>query len=270
MLHTIENERLSLTVNTAGAELWELRPKGRPGVDCLWDGKEEIWPRRAPVCFPWCGKIQDNWYQWGDKRYQGGQHGFVRDMEHTLREQGEDCLAFSFHWPGNEQNWPWAFSFETRHQLWGNRVLTTCTAVNGSSQPMPVQLGFHTGLRCPFREGGSREDYLIRFELPEAPDGSDLFPLGERTFENDSICFENLASSWIQVEERQSGQYLRLDVKGWPYVLLWSKLGVPGYVCIEPWTGYKDDGHDLAARPGALLLGPGESLSRTQRLTVKI
>ena len=270
MLYTIENEALHLTVSAVGAELWALGRKGRPEVDCLWDGKAEIWPRRAPVCFPWCGKVEEGWYEFEGRRYRADLHGFVRDLEHTLVERGEDFLAFRCDWPGDEVGWPWAFSFETRHELLGNQVLTTCTAVNCGEKPMPAQLGFHTALRCPFTAGMTRADYLVRFQRPEAPDGSDVFPLEEHTFDNDSICFESLRSAWIQVEEKGSGQYLRIDTGEWPYVLLWSKPGVPGFVCIEPWTGYKGGGHDLMGRPGTLSLRPGETLSRTQYLTVGI
>lgn len=270
MLYSIENEVLALTANTAGAELWDLRQKERPEIPLLWDGKADIWPRRAPVCFPWCGPLDEGWFEAEGIRCQAPQHGFIRDVEHCLEEQGTDFLIFRFDWPGDRERYPWAFSFTTRHALRGNEVLTTCRAVNRSDRPMAAQLGFHPGLRCPFTPGKSRQDYLIRFERSEAPDGSNIFPLEEHTFDHDSICFESLHSAWIQVEERESGAFLRIDTEGWPYVLLWSKPGIPGYVCIEPWTGYRGPGHDLSKRPGALLLQPGEALERTQRLTVGI
>lgn len=59
MDHTIENELLSLTVSSHGAELYDLRRKAAPDVLLLWDGKPEFWPRRAPILFPWCSKIED-------------------------------------------------------------------------------------------------------------------------------------------------------------------------------------------------------------------
>ena len=67
-----------------------------------------------------------------------------------------------------------------------------------------------------------------------------------------------------------TGKYLRVTTQGFPYTLIWSKVGVPGFVCIEPWSGFVGPGHDLAQRPGAFLLPPGEKFSRTHRLTVGI
>lgn len=63
MLYTIQNAKLTITVNSLGAELWSLRDAAGSGYDCLWDGKPEVWPRRAPICFPWCGKIEDGWFE---------------------------------------------------------------------------------------------------------------------------------------------------------------------------------------------------------------
>ena len=268
MDYTIENELLTLTVSAHGAELCDLRRKAEPEAKLLWDAQEDIWPRHAPVCFPWCGRPEEGRIDALGKTYEGvPQHGFVRDHDHVLVSQSPDALTFRFDWPG-QAPYPWAFSFETVHTLEGNTALTTCTAVNQSASPMPVQLGFHCGLMCPFTPGRALEDYCIRFEKPEAPDGSDAFPLHSHSFDNDSICFPGLKSEWLQVEEIDTGKYLRIATVGFPYTLIWSKVGVPGFVCIEPWSGFVGPGHDLSQRPGAFLLQPGESFSRAHRLTV--
>lgn len=264
MLHTIQTGNLTLTVNSKGAELWGL--KGRE--EYLWSGEEAVWPWHTPICCPWCGAVEEDWFEYEGKRYSTGRHGFVRDMEHTLAERGDGFLRFVLDWPGDGERWPWAFRFATRHELREDRVLTTCAVTNLGQRPMPAQLGFHPGLRCPITPGQTREDCFIRFQKPEAPGGGDVFALDARSFENDSICFENLKSQWVQVEERKTGRYLRVTTENWPFVLLWSKPGVPGFVCIEPWSGYPGPGHDLAARPGTKMLNPGESLTGVQEIAI--
>ena len=198
MIYSIKNDFLSVSVNTKGAELWDIHTLGGNSVSCLWDGKPGLWPRRAPVCFPWCGKVDGGWVSVDGIRYEAGAHGFVRDMEHCLAEQGADHLRFRLDWAGNHNLWPWPFSFETSHELAGKYVTTTCTINNLGTSSMPMQLGFHTGLRCPFSTERSIHDYCIRFQMQEAPDGTDRLALTERLFENDSICFSNLQSEWIQ------------------------------------------------------------------------
>ncbi len=280
MKYTIENVALRLTVESHGSELWDLRRKAAPDEPLLWDGDPAFWSRRAPLLFPWCGRVEDNWFEDGGKRYAGlPQHGFARDMEHTLVAKTPDSLTFRLDWPGDGEKFPWKFSFTTCHALKGNAVETTCTGVNLSDRPMPAQIGFHAGLRCPFTRGKSYSDYFVRFEQPEAfagarqPQGGgprDVFPLDEHTFDQDSICFPGLQSRWLQVEERGTGRYLRVDTEGFPFTLIWSPKGCGRFICIEPWTGFLGPGHDLAKRPGTVVLQPGESLTATHTLTVGV
>ena len=215
--------------------------------------------------------MEGNWFEYEGRRYEGlPQHGFARDMEHTLTELGADHASFRLDWPGDDRLWPWKFSLTTRHTLEGGAMVTTCTAVNLDRRPMPTQMGFHPALRCPFTPGRTPQDYVVRFQRPEAPGGTEFFELEEHVFDNDSICFPNLRSEWLQVEEKDTGKYLRIDTAGYPFVLLWSKPGIPGFVCIEPWQGYPGPGHDPAKRPGVRMLATGESLTCVQRLTVSL
>src|SRR5699024_7041965 len=64
MDYQIRNDVLALTASSRGAELQALYSRSKEDWgSLLWDGTPEIWPRRAPVCFPWCGKMEDGWFQ---------------------------------------------------------------------------------------------------------------------------------------------------------------------------------------------------------------
>ena len=81
MQHTIENEFLTVTVESKGAELVSMVDKAT-GAEMMWDGQKDVWPRRAPILFPYCGKLNGGRYTLDGATYQGGQHGFGRDLEH--------------------------------------------------------------------------------------------------------------------------------------------------------------------------------------------
>lgn len=262
MLSTINSGELRVTVNSAGAELWAVQAlaAGRAETECLWDGSGGHWPRRAPLCFPWCGRLEGDYFEHGGKKYPGGGHGFARDLEHELLSATDTELVYRLAWPGDSERWPWAFELTTRHSVSGRTLKCEVTGVNRSSEPMPTQLGFHPGFRCPLTPGGTPQDCLVRFEKPELPGGTDVFRLPPEVFDNDSLCFESIESGWVQLEERATGCYIRVRTSGFPFVLLWSQPKIPGFVCIEPWLGYPGPGHDLAQRPGARLLAPGESI----------
>ena len=93
MQATIHNEFLTLTVDTHGAEAVSL--KNVAGQEMLWQADPAVWKRHAPILFPWTGKLPGGTFTHGGKTYQGGQHGFARDVEHTLlRAEGDTIEVF--------------------------------------------------------------------------------------------------------------------------------------------------------------------------------
>ena len=82
MQATIHNEFLTLTVDTHGAEAVSL--KNAAGQEMLWQADPAVWKRHAPILFPWTGKLTGGTFTANGKTYKGGQHGFARDLEHTL------------------------------------------------------------------------------------------------------------------------------------------------------------------------------------------
>ena len=84
---------------------------------------------------------------------------------------------------------------------------------------------------------------------------------------------KGLRSSWVQLEEAETGRYLRISSEGYPYTLLWSKPGIPGFLCIEPWHGLPgraDFGHAFSGRPCLTTLAPSENWSCTHILTAGV
>lgn len=287
MVNQIGNDHLTLEVSDVGAELYALHTPGGPAPGFLWNGDEVAWDRRAPVCFPWCGRLDGGGFEEAGRRFEGGIHGFVRDLEYTLIDSGKDFLTYRVDWDADEAIWPYSFSFTTTHRLEQNRVVTTCTATNRDMRPMPMQQGFHTALRCPMTPGKSPTDYLLRFEQEERArlvvfdkgfptgetvpiyTGQSVVPLELSMFDEDSICLQDLRSRWIRLEEADTGRYLQMEVAGFQNVLLWSKPGIPGFICIEPWHGLPGRTRTIGERPKARILAPGEQFTATQRLTVQ-
>lgn len=262
MEYTVRNAALSLTVSTMGAEARRLTTAG--GEELLWNADPAQWGRCAPMCCPYCGKVEEGWYEYAGKRRQAkAQHGFVRDLEHALTARTPESLTFRLDWPGEEDTWPWAFTVETVHTLTSDGPDTAATVTNRAKEPMPLQFGFHPAFRCPFLPGGEVTDYLVRFESGRVID------LTLDLFDNDSIRYTGVGA-WARLEHRSTGKYIQLDTAGYPNVLLWSKPGIPGFVCIEPWQGYPDGEHDLFRRMGALSLAPGESRTWHQRVHLSL
>lgn len=269
MKYTIQNGRIQLTANSKGGELWSLcRDAGGSREEFLWCGNSQIWPRRAPVCFPWCGKLEDDYFKEGNDRYQAPPHGFVRDLEHELVDQTDISLRFRVEWPGDETLWPWHFSFETCHELTAGGVRSTFTVKNLDKQAMPFQFGCHPGFAFPFSGAEAPEHYAVRFLKAAPPYEERVILLRPELFAQGRVLFERERFSWIQLESANTGAFVRLDTSDYPYTLLWSKPNLPGFLCIEAWTGISGPTHQLRERPGTQMLPPGGQARFTQKITV--
>jgi len=280
MDYVLTKNGLTLTVNAKGAEVCSLKTGER---EWIWGGDPEVWGRHAPLCFPLCGKLKDGYFELDGKRYEMGQHGFARDKEHTLVEQTGDALHFRLESDADTlARYPWKFRLDTVHRLTENKLTTACTVTNAGDSPMPFQIGFHFAFALP-AEGMN----VVKFQCAEKAvqvltpggltagtqprfTGESEVLLHEHIFDDDSICLHGLKSEAFRLE-KADGTALEVGTKGFPFVLLWSKPGIPGFMCIEPWHGLPDrvDGdHDLFTRPALKVLQPGESFTATHELTL--
>lgn len=82
MIHTIQNNFLTVQVKNAGAELCSIKDKA--GTEYLFDANPAYWGRSAPVLFPFVGSLKNKSFVYEGKSYQMGQHGFARDRDFSL------------------------------------------------------------------------------------------------------------------------------------------------------------------------------------------
>ena len=91
-------------------------------------------------------------------------------------------------------------------------------------------------------------------------------PLDERLFANDSHCMVNLRSQTLGLYEKDTGRGVVCDISEFPYTLIWSKPGMPKFVCIEPWYSLpspENGSRKWEEKPAAAILNPGEAWSCT-------
>lgn len=280
MLYQLEHDGLSLAVASWGAEVQSLRTGD---TEWMWQADPSLWGKHAPLCFPWCGRLKDGYFQVNGVRYENGNHGFAHSFEHALVEQTPNSLTLRLEdTPETMAHWPWAFRLDTTHALDGHTLTTTCVTTNTGDVPMPMQIGFHFAFALP-EDGQS----VVRFQCPEEPTeiiaetgfvegtrprftGQTEVVIDEHIFDHDSICMEGLKSKALRLE-RPDGRALEVGAEGFPYVLIWSKPGKPRFLCIEPWHGLPDSvdcDHDLFHRPAIRVLAPGEQFTAIHTVTV--
>ncbi len=290
MRYSVENEFLRLEVESLGAEMASVVDKAT-GAEMLWQGDPAVWPRRAPILFPYCGKLRGGRYTLDGTEYAGAQHGFARDFEHEFL--GCDGSALRFRLTSSEATlplFPRPFVLESTYALEGHTIRHTLAVTNTGDKTLRFGAGYHPGFVFPFDDAHTTADYELRFDAPQTPlvqeveaglltggehplmENSAVIPMDDRMFDNDSICMGGLNARTLCLVEKDSGRRITVNVEGYPYTLIWSAVGDPTlhFVCIEPWRSLQDRtdaSGDWDQKPCAAALAPGESWSTTLEMT---
>ncbi len=289
MKYTIENEYLSLTVDTFGAQISSVIRKC-DGVEHMWQADPQVWGYHSPILFPHAGKVVDGIIEAKGGRYESGQHGFARLMEHDFVDQSQDTIVLELcSSPETLAKFPFEFRLISTFTLEGPTVHHSLTVENLDGENMPFGIGYHPGFALPFDDKHTATDYELRFSDVESPLclgcqpkglihgdcyylGSNIksIPIDEKLFANDSHCMTNLTSQTIGIYEKDTGRAVVCDISSFPYTLIWSKPGMPKFLCIEPWHSLPSPENGSThwnRKPAAAILEPGESWSTTMSTT---
>lgn len=285
MEYCMENEYLKVTITTWGGQVKSVIRKC-DGVEHMWQADKSVWGYHAPILFPYCGRCVGNVIEAKGLSYDAPQHGFARNLEHTLVDQAPDAVVLELCSDEETlQQFPYEFRLVSTFTLEGDTLHHTLTVENPGEEELAFGIGFHPGFTVPFDNKHVATDYELRFSDMESPicinnlphglmhgnlyllpPNIQSIPIDEYIFANDSHCMVNLRSSTLGVYEKGTGRGVVCDISEFPYTLIWSKPGMPQFVCIEPWhslpspEGGSKKWEDKAA---AAVLAPGEAWSTT-------
>ena len=282
---TIENEYLKLTVTTWGAQVKSVIRKC-DHVEHIWQADQSVWGYHAPILFPHAGKVVDGKIEAKGKVYASGQHGFARLMEHEFVDQTADTIVLEL--CANEETlakFPYEFRLISTFTLEGDTVHHTLTVENLDNEKLPFGIGYHPAFTVPFDDKHVATDYELRFSETESPICINNLPTGlmhgdlyhlptniqslsvdENLFANDSHCMVNLKSATLGLYEKGTGRGVVCNIEEFPYTLIWSKPGMPQFVCIEPWHSLpspENGSIKWEEKAAAAILNPGEAWSCT-------
>ena len=282
----IQNDLLQVTVTTNGAQIKSVIRKD-DRTEHIWQADPVVWGYHSPILFPYTGKLKDGAMEVKGQRIENcPQHGFARLMEHSPVCCTDNTIILELtDSPDTLKLWPYRFRLVSAFVLEGDTLHHILTVENRDEESMPFGIGYHPAFRLPFDSDHTYRDYELRFDRVESPLcldtshgglvgdktyylGKNLrnIPLDEKLFANDSHCMTGLSSRTLGLYEKDSGRGVVCSIRSFPYVLIWSKPGVPQFVCIEPWnsTPSPADGNcDWLEKPAAAVLAPGEDWSTT-------
>ena len=287
--YIIENEYLKVTITTWGAQIKSVIRKC-DHVEHIWQADPSVWGYHTPILFPHTGKVVDNKIEAKGGVYEAAQHGFARTMEHHFVGQTADTITLELCSNAETRSrFPYAFRLVSTFTIEADTLHHTLTVENLDDEAMPFGIGYHPAFVIPFDEAHTATDYEFRFSEMESPLCLNCLPTGlvqndhyslgsnlstiainETLFANDSHCMVNLKSSTLGVYEKGTGRGVVCHIEEFPYTLLWSKPGMPKFVCIEPWQSLPSpEGSSIQwnEKPHAAILAPNQTWPTTLRMS---
>ena len=290
MEYILENAYLKVTVTDQGAQVKSVIRKC-DGVEHIWQADPAVWGYHGPILFPYCGKLKDGKLEKDGVVYESpAQHGVARTSTHRLVCCNSQKIQLELtETEETLRTFPWKFRLLSTFTLENDTLHHTLTVENPGQEVLSFGIGYHPGFAIPFDGSHKATDYVLRFSQMESPLclgtapkglingnvyslGTNLteIPVTEGMFDNDSHCMTGLRSSYLGLYEKDTGRGVVCDISGFPYTLIWSKPGMPRFICIEPWhslPGYEFGGISWAEKPAAARLDPGESWSTTLKMS---
>lgn len=290
MIHTIENEILSVSAETKGGELTSLKRKDT-GIEYLWQGDPAYWSGRAYNLFPICGRLTEGKYTYKGQTYLMGSHGFVRNSEMTLVEKTDNSMTFRLtDSPETLAQYPFSFVFEVTYTIVKDKLIHRFAVKNTGNEDLIFTLGGHPGFNVPLGEEVPFEEWYLEFDEPCKPeyivfskaclcDGYAPYPLKEDKimplrhdmFDDDAIFLRGAANG-VTLKSDRSSHGVYVTYPDMNHVGVWHKPKSDApYVCIEPWRGVpSDDGKidDFATKREMIRLAPDGEYTNDMEITL--
>ena len=289
MNYTIKNDLLTAEFSSVGAELLSLRG----AVEYLWQGDKKYWGSRSPILFPYCCRLFDGYYTHNGVKYEGKIHGFIRHIDFTDVECGDDFIIFRKN--SDEQTkalYPFDFAFELKYKLSGRSLICSITVNNTGDCELYYCEGMHPGFNVPL-DGGNFEDWYVEFADAKAPrriifsksyfcqDLADFRPsledgkklhLTHSLFDDDAIFLLDGGTS-VTLKSDNSTHAVTVDYPDSQAIGFWQPDHTDApFICIEPLGGipsFEGVVDEISKKAYVRCVAPTESHTDTVTITVK-
>lgn len=278
MTYTLQNEYISLTADTAGAELVSVTAGGR---ERLWQNENGSWGKHAPLLFPVCGHCE---MKVNGAVYPLSAHGFAAKREFLLLRRTDTSLCFVLCADDEtKKQYPFDFTFTVTYALHGNALTITYEVENSAAAPLPYACGGHESFALASDVG----DYKIVFEKKEQlvhrfhdDDGfltgqteeygntRELVLPADFLTDGKTLIFPRIKSravSLCRVSGEKEADILFPDFEN---LLLWRPHGAR-MICIEPWMNLPDtqgEHKEFAEKEGVRFVPPQSRATVTRTI----
>lgn len=280
----LQNDQLHVKIAEHGAELQSISDGQR---EYLWQADPTSWNRKAPVLFPFVGRLKNNQYTFSGQQFDQKQHGFARDMEFMVVKASETEVTLQLKdSPVTREHYPFAFVLEVTYSLQGKRLAVDYQVKNPSDeQTLLYSLGAHPGFNIANLEETSlsvspaKHYGRVKLDGPfsdlvhwDNQDFTQPLKLNRDLFKNDAIILATERQGVTVTLKEADGHGIQLIQPNAPFVAIWSSYPAQGkFVCLESWWGIADSltsTGELENKAEIMRLAPG--LKRHHQYQVEV
>lgn len=282
---TIMNNKLSVDINSLGANLWSI--KDQEGTEYLWQGDVNTWPDKSMNLFPYIARLTQGKYKLFGQEYQMDIHGFAKDMEYKVKFQTDTKVIFTLtDTDETRKQYPYHFTYQVCYELIENKIYVSYSVENHDDKTMYFGVGGHPGFNVPLEKELDFSDYSLVFseqacakrvgmsedcfctgEYEEIylKNGNEI-PLRHEMFDKDAIILKNMAKE-VTLISKKGEKGVRVFYPQMRYLGIWHWPKVEtSYVCIEPWSSLpsrKDVVENLEKQENLISLEAGKNYLNT-------
>lgn len=289
MEYSLKNSLMEIRVESLGAELIGMKDL-TTDVEYIWQKDPKYWAKSSPILFPFVGALKDDRYFYEGKEYKlTSKHGFARDYEFQMSDQGDDYLEFLF--ASNDETkkvYPFNFKLYIRYIIKDKNLRIEYRVESTGEKEMYFSLGAHPAFNIPVGNGIEFSDYYLEFEKDETGEvktfngtlissqkkikafEGKILDLDRDTFINDALIIEKPNSDVVYLKNRKNSKEIKFVYKGFKYIAFWNKPGAE-YICLEPWNGISDFDNasgNLKEKAGIEKIEKDEVYHRTLDITI--
>lgn len=297
MVIELKNEQLTVQFSEFGGALSSIKDKD--GVEYLWQGNPEYWSGQAPVLFPICGSLRNDWaiYRPAERPHFTGiipRHGLVRKENFDYCKIDDSTVSFSF--KANEKTlkeYPYHFVLNIIYKLHGSTITNEYQVTSSEiERSIPYFIGGHPGFNCPLEDNEKYEDYYLEFSeyetcsIPKSFPNTGLLDLQDRTpflenqnkldldyslFSHDAITLDQLKSRSVSLKSKKSNKGIKVDFKDFPHLIIWSTTNQSPFIALEPWSGLStslEESDILEEKQGVTFVEPSQTSIKSFDITI--
>ncbi|SHE36034.1 aldose 1-epimerase family protein [Clostridium fallax] len=255
MITTIQNEFLSASIKSFGAELCSLKLLEN-NKEFIWQGDPKYWAKHSPILFPILGGTNSNNFIYENFEFSLSKHGFARDLDFEIVNKQSDSIKYLLKYnPKTLRLYPFKFELYITYKLTGKSLNISYEVKNIDNKKIYFSIGGHPAFNCPidlenefieFEKAESLETFSLDLDKGLLKNSKDIIKnnckelnLDYNLFSpQDTLIFENLNSKFLVLGNKNENEKIKISFGDFPYLALWFKKAP--FICIEPWFGLPD------------------------------